>query len=316
MHGRGYRAAPPEVVARRVAFRVLAARSGKVAGASALPLVTSNRSYVAMALGGPGILDQDGVAACVGFSIAACVTTRFSLCKAPIALVSPIGGYTVGRDILRVPDVTGKLPLLIDNGLDPDVGAQGVQTYGLCSAATWGNFPASPSTINDEPTPAQLEAAKDFVLQGAYFISGSNASILLQVMQALASQYPVSNSVASSSTTFDDYAGGVIAAASMTGTLDHYTMLIDYQWLSDEASFAAFVSGLQAGEIDMTAISNLVLYGVNSWGESWGESDVAGISGGLYRVQADALAAMDSFCVWDVTPVAGGTLQAHWKKAA
>jgi len=135
-------------------------------------------------------------------------------------------------------------------------------------------------------------------------------------MQALASQYPVSNSVASSSTTFDDYAGGVIAAASMTGTLDHYTMLIDYQWLSDEASFAAFVSGLQAGEIDMTAISNLVLYGVNSWGESWGESDVAGISGGLYRVQADALAAMDSFCVWDVTPVAGGTLQAHWKKAA
>jgi hypothetical protein len=304
------------VVARRVGFRVLAARSNKIASAGSLPLGTSNRSFVATALGGPGILDQDGVRGCTGFTIAECITTRFSLCKAPIALVSPIGCYTVGRDIVRVPGLNGQLPLLIDNGLDPDLGAQGVQTYGVCSAVTWGNFPADPATINLDPTPAQLEAAKDFVLQGAYFISGSNASTLLQVLQALASQYPVSNAVASTNPAFDGYSGGVIAAASLTGSLDHYTMLIDYQWLSDEGSFATFVAGLQAGEIDMAAIANLILYGVNSWGESWGESDVAGISGGLYRVAADALSAMDSFCVWDVTPVAGGALQAHWKRAA
>ena len=316
MHGRGYNAAPPDVVARRVAFRVLSAKAGRVASASALPLLTSNRQFVAAALGGPGILDQDGTDGCVGHVISNCITTRFSLCKTPIALVTPIGCYTVGRDILRVVNPDGTLSKLTDSGLDPDVGMQGVQTYGVCSAMTWGNFPASPATVNAEPTPAQLEAAKDFVLQGAYFIYGSNASTLLQIMQALASQYPVSNSVASRNVGFDEYTGGVIPASVMDGTLDHYTMLIDYQWLSDEASFEAFVTKLQNDEVDMAAIANLIIYGVNSWGESWGESDVAGISGGLYRVQADALSFMDSFCVWDVATPTGATLQAHWKKAA
>lgn len=312
MAGRGYIEAPAEVAARRQQFQKFASR-GKAAalivGALSLPLATSNRSFVSTALGGPGILDQDGTDSCCGHGAAGCITSRFAILKTPIPLVSPIGCQVVGWDILRLPNHDGTYPLFTNTGADPDAIVQGTQSYGVCSAADWGNYPANPSTIILEPTPAQLEAAKHFVLSGTYFLGGTQAQILLQLLQALASGYPVSNALASSSAAFNAYSGGIIAANALTGAIDHYTYFIDYTWLGDATSFAAFVAGLQAGNVDATAIGNLMLFGVNSWGETWGESDVPGITGGLYRILAGAVAGMAAMAVWDVSKPAGGVLQ-------
>jgi hypothetical protein len=280
-----------------------AARAGTMIALAALPLSTSNRTFVSTALGGPGILDQDGTESCCGYAAAFGITTRFAIMRAPIALVSPIGCYIIGCDILRTVGSDGKLPAFTDSGTEPDAVWQGTMTYGVCKASTWGNFPADPATITSEPTPAQLQAAKDFVLKGAYFLGGSQAQLLLQLLQVLATGYPVTNLIPSTNPSFDNYTGGVIPASGMTGTIDHCTTLLDYAWNGDQASFTAFVASLQAGTVDMNAIVQLVLYGGNSWGEDWGESDVPGISGGFYRMQAEALFVMSSLAVCDVAPV-------------
>jgi len=167
----GYRPDPPDIVIRRNGYHLFAARKGITV--SPLPLSTNNRQWLLPSKGGPGILNQGQTGSCVGHALAAATTLRFALQLKPISLVSPIGWYNVARSIDRGPDVHGNLPALQDQGSEPSQAIRGAQEWGVESAATWGNYPADPKTINNEATLKQLEDAAEFTLNGAYFLNST-----------------------------------------------------------------------------------------------------------------------------------------------
>jgi hypothetical protein len=303
--GKGYKSDPADVKARRKpfrAFRVL--RLGAMLAAlPGLPLATRNRFKVPVADGGPGILMQGQTGSCVGHATAEAITLYFALIGKPIPLVSPICIYTLGRDILRG-DPLGPLPPLTDDGTEPTAAVQGVETYGCCSAKTWGNYPADPATINDEPTPEQLKAAADFVLQGAYFLPEPNVNLagaILGLIESLAAGYPTTTAIPASGTAFNDYATGVLTPADLPGDVDHDTLFVDYEWTGSQADWDTFVSQLRSGTVNTTLVLQLKLFIQNSWSENWGWSDVPGIRGGFCQVRGDAVSLFSDLGVFDVT---------------
>lgn len=282
MHGTGHRPDPEAVRQRRAGFHLLKWRCG--IGASALPLSTNNRAFLATAQGGPGMLDQDaegGTSSCEGHGHASAITLRFAIKQKPIKLVSPDGIYKVARMISRVPNADGTLPPLQDTGTEPSLVIAGIQEWGVCSADTWGYFPVSPATINLEPTPQQLMADAEFKLNGAYFMQSSGDQFVTDLMTALAAGFPVTSAIAASGSAFQQYTGGVLGA--LDDGVDHASLWVDFTW-------------------NGTDLSSVVFYGVNSWGVGWGESDAPGIAGGMYRFNRDFAAkyAQDA-CVIDVS---------------
>jgi len=273
---------PPAVVARRKGFHILKAKRGL--GVAPLPLKTNNRAKLLTALGGPGILNQKDTGSCVGHAIASAITLRFALMGKPIPLVSPVGVYDVARMISRSPNADGSLPPLSDDGTEPNLAYSGLAEWGACSAATWGDYPATSATINDEPTPQDMMLTADFKLSGAYFLDGTAGDQYLRdLMTALAAAYPLSYALAASNNTFQGYTGGVLGP--MDDAVDHENYLIDYEW-------------------DGSNLSSLIVYGTNSWSEGWGESDVVGIGGGMYRANRQFIAKYsDSTAVVDVSAI-------------
>jgi Papain family cysteine protease len=258
---------PPDVVARRKGFHLLKAKRGL--GTAALPLQTNNRQWLAKSAGGPGILDQHDTGSCEGHAHASGITLRFAIQQKPIPLVSPVGVYDVARMISRLPNADGSLPPLSDDGTEPGLVMQGLSEWGAVSAATWGDYPASSSTINDEPTPQEMMLAADFKLAGAYFLTASGDQYLIDLMTALAAGYPVSGAIAASGNAFQGYTGGVLGP--LDDDVDHATLWVDYSW-------------------DGSNLSSLVVIGANSWGDfQWGESDAPNIAGGMYRANRDFL---------------------------
>jgi hypothetical protein len=277
----GHRPAPPEVVARRKGFHLLHQKRSL----GSVSLATSyDYSAVVISNDGPGILDQGQTGSCEGHGHAGGITTNFAIKGSPIKLVSPIGIYAVARCIGRKPDASGHLPPLTDDGTESDLAIAGIEEWGVCSADSWGDFPANPATINDEPTMAQLERASDFRLNGAYFLTSDPSSdqYVIDIMTALAAGYTVAFALPASGPEFQGYTGGVLS--SLSGPVDHENYLVG-------------CSVPSAG-----AYSQATVRGVNSWNKGWGE-------GGFYSLGRLALAQTQDACVLDLSPAAGGVEQ-------
>jgi hypothetical protein len=303
---------PPAIVSRRNGFHLYRARARL--GAAALPLLTTNRAWLPADKGGPGILQQAQTSSCTGHASAGAGTSRFSIAQTPVALLSPIqpywGGITIDRGAGAIPGVP--MPVLVDNGAEPSQVVRAVMEDGWVKATTWGNFPADPATITKEGLVPTLDLAAEFELQGAYFLPDAPGARILDLLTALAAGEPVTQSVQGGCAAFQNYTGGVLTAATLTGDLDHYTYAIDYAFSGTPAEWATFTSALAAG--DATAYTALLhflsIYHVNSWGEDpenggWGEADaVSGLKGGFYRSDGTAIVTMADFAVWDVTPSA------------
>jgi hypothetical protein len=272
----GYRPDPPGVRARRAGFHLLKARHGL--GASALPPSVDWRAQV---LAGPGILDQGQTGSCTGHAVAGAITTRFFLQSIPIALVSPVGCYTVGRAIDRQPNADGSLPPLTDDGAEPSQVVRGISEWGVCSASTWGNYPADPATINEEPTFAELEAASEFELVGAYFLQSQGDAFVLDLMTALAAGFPVTHALCASDPAFNNYTGGVLGA--MSGSLDHYNFIAGYEW-------------------DGRDPRSIVILAANSWSPEWGEQ-------GFYRADRAFVDQIQDCAAFDVMAAQTGAVE-------
>lgn len=280
----GYRPDPHVVVQRRPKFHLL--KAGRGLGVSPLPLATNNRAHMAPSVGGPGILQQGNTNACEGHAHASGVTLRYAIQGTPIPLASPICIYQGALMLQRGTNPDGTLPPLRDDGTEPSLIIQAMRQWGIASAAKWGNFPADPATICNEPTLAQLETAGDFELTGAYFLESSGDQFCTDLMTALAAGYVCTGAIAASGAAFQSYSGGVLPA--LDNAVDHATLWVDYSW-------------------DGSNLSSLVVYGVNSWGEGWGESSAPGIGGGMYRASRDFVAKYSGDCaVLDVSQYVGG----------
>jgi intein/homing endonuclease len=224
---------------------------------------------------------------CEGHAHASGITLRFALLGTPIPIVSPVGVYDVARLISRTPNADGTVPALSDDGTEPNLVISGLSEWGACSAVTWGDYPASSATINDEPTPQDMMLAGDFKLDGAYFLTSTGDQYITDLMTALAAGYPCSDAIAASGSAFQGYTGGVLGP--LDDAVDHANLIVDYEW-------------------DGSNLSSVVAYCVNSWSASWGEADVAGLAGGMYRANRDFLAKYSSStCVLDVSAIGGGS---------
>ena len=279
--GKGYRPDPDIVRQRRPKFHLFRSKLG----VGPLPSSTNNRAKLAASAGGPGILNQWQTGSCEGHAHASGVTLRFALMGQPIPLASPIAAYQGALVLQRGTNPDGTLPPLQDTGTEPSLVIQSLQQWGIASAASWGNYPADPSTICNEPTLSQLESAREFELSGAYFLESAGDQFCYDLMSALAAGYPCTGAIAASSNAFQNYTGGVLGA--LDNDIDHATLWIDYIGF------------------DGSNLSSVTFIGVNSWSEDWGESDAPGISGGMYRCNADFVRKYYQDCaVLDVRKVA------------
>lgn len=256
---------PPEVVARRAGFHLFKAKRGL--GDAPPPLKSENRIHLAVANGGPGILNQADTSSCEGHAHGSGATLRSAIEGKPGPLLSPIAPYTFARMMGRQPGPDGRLPPLADEGTYPSMLLAGMAEWGLCSANDYGDYPASSLTINREPTNlAQLEKCALLKLDGAYFLKSSGDEYVKDLMIALAAGFPCTAAIAASSDAFQEYVGGVLGP--LDDAVDHATLWVDYEW-------------------DGANLSSLIVYGVNSWGEGWGEADAPGVTGGMYRANRD-----------------------------
>ena len=267
--------------------------------ASALPLKTSNRFLLAPAAGGPGIGNQNDTSTCEGHAHGYAGSLMLVLqglglgageVLSPVALA--LGAYMFDR----LPNIDGTLPNLIDQGTMPSSILQAWASFGADVATAWGQFPASSSSMYIDPTgsdpkvpqgacieppPEKLYAARPVRFTGAYFVTSFGVQKAVDVMTLLAAKQLLSDAIPASGQDFQGYNGGILGPTS--GQVDHAQYYVDYEWTGTAAELAAFVAG------DTTNVSKLVFYKVNSWGEGWGESDVSGIAGGLYRCNYDFL---------------------------
>lgn len=276
-HGRGHRPDPPEVAARRKGFHLLKAKRGF--DASSLPSKVDLSPYVT-GPGGPGIFDQGSTGSCEGHAHAGAITARFAALGAPIPVVSPIGIYCLARCIGRQANRDGTLPPLTDDGTEPSLAISAVETWGVTSVDAWGSFPADPSTINAEPSLAELEDASDFKLLGAYFLQHAGDQKVLDIMTALAAGYPVVIALPASGETFNDYTGGVMGALS--GPIDHANYIVGYE-LATPGNYGS-----------------VIVKCVNSWGVGWGER-------GMYRANRHFVDQLEDCCAIDVAPATAGS---------
>lgn len=307
MHRTGHIPDHPAVVATRAGIH-LHPKYAAIRTAP-LPLASSNRSMLLPAAGGPGILDQHDTGSCEGHGHASGVTLRLALAGTPLSeVVSPVGLYYGALLVDRTPNADGSLPPLTDTGTMPSSILTAMGLWGSTGASVWGQYPASSSTMyvtptdpNSpliEPTPEKLYAESSFKLGGAYFVQTSGMQKVLDILCMLASGRPVSDAIPASGSQFQSYSGGILTAAQMTGDVDHCNLIVDYAWTGTQEQFTQW----QAGATGLDQY--LVGYGVNSWSESWGESDVAGVSGGMYRFDRSFFDQLQDPCVLDVTKVA------------
>lgn len=258
--------------------------------ATPLPLATTNRSSLPTSKGGPGIQDQSDVGACEGFAHSSGATLFYAIKKTPIPLVSAQGLYYGALKVTRVPNADGSLPKLYDTGTTPSAIQNAWTVYGAASSIAWGQNPCSTATMYVdpadpaqiaaggpmiEPTPEQMFAEFPVRFGGAFFVQATGLKKVLAILSALAAGYPVTIAIPASGPQFQGYTGGVLGALS--GPIDHANLIVDYSWTGTQAQFTAWQTG--ATGLDQYLIG----YGVNSWGTGWGESDVSGIPGGMYR---------------------------------
>lgn len=294
-HGRGHNHQAAQAARSGMpGFHILKAKRNL--GATAIPNdITGNCQFLQTSKGGPGIQNQKQVGACEGFGHSSGITLRSAIMGKPIPLASAVGLYQCALMIQRMPNADGSLPPLEDTGSEPSVIQQALQTYGIASKATWGGDPPTPESIIIQPTLKQLEAAQTYLLVGMYAITSTGDQYLEDLMTAWANGYPTTGAIAASSSTFNNYTGGILSA--MDSNVDHCTLWIGGKW-------------------DGKSPSSLVGIGCNSWGDgqegdpAWGESDAPGIAAGMYRGDASFLTKYSqSTYVLDVRPMTSGEVE-------
>lgn len=292
----------PSAVGSRAPFHRYAAARGL--SSASLPTSTNNRPCLATSQGGPGIPDQDGTSSCTGHAARGAANTEAALAGAPIPLLSAVQPYLNALQAVRPPpNPDGSFAPLVDGGTEPSlVVAAGAR--GWCSAKTWGDEPASPATIvSEDPEHAALMMrAAEFQVAGAYFLPADPAQVLLGILTAFTAKKPVTWALPASGGAFNAYKGGILTGAMLAGYVGHYNFGVDFAWLGTAVQWSTFVTALQQGATAtwQAMLSLLVLYGVNSWSEDWGESDVPSLAGGLYRLDGTAAGLLEDLAVWDV----------------
>ena len=281
----------PAVVARRPKFH-LHPRYATIK-ATPLPLSTNNRQFMPTSKGGPGIQNQNDLSACEGFAHSSGATLRMAIAGTPIALLSALGLYYGALLVDCEPNADGSLPPLLDSGTMPSSIVTAWNQWGATSATTWGQLPPSSSTVYKTPSdpnsplilpkPEQLFAEQACKFGGAYFPSSVGDQRLFDIMACLAAGYPVSVAIAASGSVFQQYHGGVLG--QLSGPIDHASLWVDYAW-------------------DGSNIQTITLIGANSWGEAWGESDIGGISAGLYRGNYQFASQATDACVLEIAEAA------------
>jgi len=303
--GTGYRPDPSHVVAARDPGAFARFTAPRLVGVGTYPMATRNRDSIPLSKGGPGIWNQVSLSGCTGMASGGAGTARFAIAGTPLPeALSPIGPYKLGRGIDRTPNDDGTYPALVDEGAEPTQVIRAAMTFGMASLSGWGEFPpANPATINVEATAAQLEAAGEFVLGGAYFLPNDDTGArILGIIRACTLGEPLTGSIAASGNAFEGYSGGILTASQLTGPLDHYTYTIDHAWTGSSADWATFVSALQNGDTSIWTpmLPSFTTFDVNSWDVSWGWSDVAGLSGGFYQIDGSAIAQRSDQAVWEI----------------
>lgn len=238
-YGKGYQPNPPDVPRRPHALHLL----GAYKGPSELPKQGSLLPAT------PNPLDQGQTGSCVGHATAGAIDTRFRFIgQALPVLPSPICIYAMARMIDR-PQVD-PLPPLLDNGCNPDQAMRALESWGAAPADVWGDYPADPNTINNEPMLKGLEAASDFKLTGQYGLNeGTATALALDIAQAISAGYPVCAATGTGDA-FQAYTGGVFG--NPNSPLDHYIFICGYNW-----------DGVNINSMQVTV--------QNSWGNYWGD---------------------------------------------
>jgi len=270
----GYGHVSDPVDHKKTSFRVMRMKLATVFAALAtLPQTIDFKPFV-VGNGGPGIINQKATSSCTGHATGGSVTTRMAIVGAPVELVSPIGSYALSRALDRIPNADGSLPPLTDDGAMPNQNMRALVEFGCPPASVWGNYPADPATINDEPTIKELEAASAFEMTGFYAIDSTGDQKILDIMTALAAGFPVCFAVQVDSD-FENYVSGVVGAPNPNDILGgHYIYAVGYSY-----------DGKDPKSIEVTF--------VNSWDTTWGE-------GGFGRGNADFIAGMSDLYVMDV----------------
>ena len=186
----------------------------------------------------------------------------------------------------------------------------GLSTFGARLAKDDPQYPASQDTLymtpGDDssllklPTVEDLYADSPFRFKGAYFIQSLGTRYLLDALTLLANGFPLSDAIPASGAQFQQYNGGILGALS--GPFDHANLIVDYEWLGGAGTWSIFLSALNNGDAATASGMNasLLFHCLNSWGQTWGESDsIAGCAGGMYRAdisyfnQAQSIACLD-----------------------
>ena len=304
MYPRGHIPDHPAVAARRLGLHLHPGFGAM--RAAPLPLKTANRQRIKV------VLSQTDTSTCEGHAHAAIFTLRLELAGTPLPeVISPVGLVLGAYMADRVPNADGSLPYLLDQGTMPSSVLAAAQSWGTCGASVWGQYPASsqsmyidPTGANPgipqgaciEPTPERLYAESAYKLRGAYFVQTTGLQKVLDILGALATGRPLSDAIPASGQDFQGYRGGILGPT--TGDIDHANGIIDYEWTGSPEQFTAWQAG--APSLDQY----LVGYGLNSWGTGWGESDITGIPGGLYRFNRAFFDQLQDPCVADIVRAA------------
>ena len=226
---------PDPVGYQRTPFHRLAVRLGLFVGDGALP------AHVDLLDAGRLPLDQAGTSACFGHAAGMGLSIALDLPW----VASPAEIYRNGRAIDRTPG-----ELLTDSGTQPSQGFRAINEFGVrpMVALPTRNSDVDPATVNDEPKLGDLEDEALEVVVGDYGIYSHGARRITDICTALAHGKPVCIAIAGGSAAFQAYAGGVLGP--LASPLDHYVLLVGYHTLPDDT---------------------VILDGLNSWGEGWGD---------------------------------------------
>ena len=294
----------PAVVAKRLGLPLFRKYGAMRAGA--LPLATKNRAQLKW------MLNQQDTGSCEGHAHASAITLRLALAGTPLSeVISPVGLYYGALLVDCTPNPDGTLPQLFDTGTMPSSVLTAAQTWGSTGASAWGQYPASSTTMYQDPSnpqspliephPEQLFAESAFRMNGAYFVQTAGLQKVVDILTALAAGYPVSDAIPASGSTFQGYTGGVLTAEEMTGDVDHANYIVDYEWTGTQDQFTSWLGG--ASGLDQYLIG----HGVNSWGGvgcpfggDWGEVDSLNSLGGQYRFDRTFFDMVQDACIHDV----------------
>jgi hypothetical protein len=294
MYSTGHLPDHPEVVKRRKLLRLTRLGAGFLLLAGSLPMATTNRAWMAVSKGGPGILDQDGIGACEGFAHASSATRFLTSQGQSSGLLSPTALYLGALLIDQTVQPDGKLSPVTDTGTMPSSIDSAWQVFGALLAKDDPQYPASTATMYQTPSdpnsllvlPAveELYADNSFRYTGAYFLTTQGPARLLEALSTLAAGRDITVAIAASGPQFQNYSDGVLGALS--GDIDHANFITDYEWTGSAADWAAFTTALTQNDTATIArlAPQLIFHCVNSWSEGWGEADsIAQVSGGMYR---------------------------------